>query len=90
MKCLHNWDDENDPKAICKTCGAVKNPKAWEPEKDIFNAEHPYRKTAIAILEQIQDRVNKTSEIKDELWYELEDYITFAIKNASQKLTKLL
>jgi hypothetical protein len=42
---------------------------------NINDAAHPYRIVAIDILETIQDRVSKTKDIKNELWYELEDYI---------------
>jgi hypothetical protein len=46
---------------------------------DINDAEHPYRKAAIDILEEIQERVSDTKDIINELWYSLEDYITYRI-----------
>jgi hypothetical protein len=53
-------------------------PKKKRKVFGIFDAEHPDRQKAIKILEKICDRVKN---IKGELWYELEDFITLTIND---------
>ena len=59
----------------------MKNPPM---NNDLWDAEHPYREVAIAILEELGDRIG--AEWKDEEWFELEDLVVEVI--ASRLLHK--
>jgi hypothetical protein len=45
---------------------------------DLYNAEHPSRKLAILVLEQIQKEFKQT--IRNGDWYTNEDYLTDTIE----------
>ena len=53
---------------------------------NINSIEHPLRKLAVDILEDLMDYKNKNW--KNETWYELEDKLTYLLENRLKEFEK--
>jgi len=51
---------------------------------NINDARHPSRQKAIHILEAIAERMGNEDMFDGELWYELEDMITYTIERRTK------
>lgn len=65
----------------CKKCGI---------RKDIYNAEHPARKKAIYIMENIAESIGKpnifdSTKENDTKWFDIEDFITRVIAGKTKE-----
>lgn len=56
---------------------------------DISNAQHPYRKLAIEILEHFLGDFNLGRKLKGEKWFEMEDKVTDLINRSALQMATL-